>query len=29
MVKKKQEGEGNLYQQKITDAYIRTLFFDV
>ena len=29
MVKKKQGGEGNPYQQKITDAYIGTLFFDV
>ena len=29
MAKKKQGGRSNLYQQKITDAYIRTLFFDV
>ena len=29
MVKKKQGGRGNLYQQKIIDTYIRTLFFDV
>lgn len=29
MAKKKQGGRGNPYQQKITDAYIRTLFFDV
>ena len=29
MVKKKQEGRSNPYQQKITDAYIGTLFFNV
>ena len=29
MVKKKQGSRGNPYQQKITDTYIRTLFFDV
>ena len=29
MAKKKQGGKGNPYQQKITDTYIRTLFFDV
>ena len=29
MVKKKQEGRSNPYQQKITDAYIGTLFFDI
>lgn len=29
MAKKKQGGGGNPYQQKITDAYIGTLFFDV